>query len=188
MTFLEFLPPMLAGVAGIVGMSILRAKAHAKSVIRIRQLNEAAALLDIHAQALHRFLNSQVAPDLLKRVLVNFSDAMSDEHVVIRLASWMSSQPMTSTAHEDSEAHKDIISELSDLKVSNSNLAEDFTLAIMTMTVGSVLRWPESAALFEQIGARLAGRPKGDLDLAVAAGNFRMGQTFGLNGHTAAMA
>lgn len=188
MTFMEFVPTGLVAAICVGLFGYFRARARTESAVRNRQLEEAADLLEIHAQLLNRFLNDKAAPDTLKRVLIDCSDAMSDRDVVLRFTGWMSSRPMTSMRRDALLDDKELLNELSRLKISDPNLADDFSRAILTVAVGSLLRWPESAALFEQIGARMAANPKGDIGLAVTAASFRTESSFGLSGQNHAMA
>lgn len=188
MMFMEVAPPLFVGTILTAGLWLARSQARRKNLVRARQMRESAALLGVHAQTLDRFLSAEVAPDALKRVLINYSDAMSDKAAVLKVAEWMSSQPMESIRVELEPQDDEIRDEIAQLRKCQPDLMDDLARAILTVTIGSVLRWPESAALIEQVGARMAVSPGGNVALAVKAVGFRTGQSFGLGKRAPAMA
>lgn len=188
MNLIDVLPPLIAGFGIAAGLWLARSQARRKHEVRIRQMRESAALLAAHAQAADRFLGTDVAPNALKRVLINYSDAMSDRAAALRIAEWMASQPMNSVRFELEPQDDEISEEMGQMNRNHPDLMGDLAQAIVTITIGSVLRWPESAALVEQVGVQMANSPRDNVALAAKAATLRTGAPFGVRESAAAMA
>ena len=183
---LELLSPLSAAIGCLLLFSIVRTRARNLSIVRVRQLKEAAALLTLHAGALDRFLSHAASPEYLQRVLVDYSEAMACKELVLELAKGMSCRSMEGARSGSDPGYERIEAELRDLRVGHPNLVDDFAHAGLTIAYGSVLRWPESAALVEQFGARLAANPKGNIDVVAAA--LRSAASFATGQHPPAVA
>ena len=184
----SLLLPAFVAVTGAIALSAARVRARTENEVRLRQLQEAADLIAIHAQVLDRFLGDKDAPVFLKSALITYSDAMSDKVVVLKIAEWFSSRPMRVSRSQEDQNDKELSEGLAALMKRRPDLAKDFAHAVMTAAVGSILRWPESAALVEQVGARMAATPEREIDLAVTAASFGTNGLFGLPGRVHAMA
>lgn len=180
------LSPLLAAALITVIVWFVRDQSRKKNDERVRQLDEAAQLLDRHAEALERFLSASAPPRELKALLINFSDAMADKGVVEKVAAWAASRPFK--APVESQEADELCGLLAKLHTTRPDLSEDFAMAIVTASMGASLRWPKSAALFDQMFPRLATTPKRDVVIAVTATGFRSGVPFSLRPSVDAMA
>jgi hypothetical protein len=172
------LSPILAMVIGSAAAWYARSQAAARTTDRVRRLNEAADLLDLHARSLERFLDDKAAPVELKRLLLDFSDIMGEREAVVRLAEWASTRPFEEPI--DTEETRVISEAVANLRSHRLDLVERFDAAIITAVAGASLRWPESAALFEAAFPRLVTTPKRDVAIAVTVTRLRTGMPFSL--------
>lgn len=166
------IPFLLAGLAAAV-IALLRANAQAAASTRTSQLEQAAALLTVHAWRMERFLEDPGAPPELRRLLVAVSNAMTDRQVVRDITQWLASRPLGWSA--DSPEADTLTRGLNVLREQEPVLADDFTIAVVTVVTGASLRWPESAALFDRVAMRIAATPRRDLAIAVSATGLRAG-------------
>jgi hypothetical protein len=164
-------------IASIMWFTRITAKKRADD--RVRQLLEAGELLKSHADALERFLDAPAPDRDLKRLLIWFSDAMADRATVDKLTEWSASRDFAQPMEETEETVR-IQELLNFLREHHPALGEDFSTAIFTAAAGACLRWPESAAMFDQAFARIATAPRRDLVIAIAAKNFRPEMPFSL--------
>lgn len=167
-------------------MACVRMQSRRKFLSRLRQLNEAADLLALHASSMELFLSHRDAPVELKRLLLSFSDAVADREVAFRMSEWLATRPFRSAAKNE-EAEK-IDKLLSDLGQSNPEMRDNFARAIGSAAVGSMLRWPESTKMLQRIGARLAIDPRREVTLAVTVSHLRERNLFTAKDMTPAMA
>lgn len=165
------LSPYLAVILVSAVLWFLRSRSRERHLARVRQLDEAAELLDQHAEALERFLAAPAAPRELKTLLIEFSDVMADREIVEKTAAWAASRPFRQPV-ESYEADV-LFAHFSSLRESRPDLADDFTLAIVTASMGATLRWPASAMLFDRMYPRIAATPKREVAIAVTATSFR---------------
>lgn len=172
------LSPVLAALLIATVAWFARTHAGTHACRRLRQLNQAAELLDAHARALERFLDDPAAPDALKRILLSCSDAVADRDALGKLIAWAASRPLEQPA--DTDETRSASDALACLASHRPDLAEDFATAVMTAVAGASLRWPESAALFDSAFARLVATPRRDVAVAVTAAAFRAGAPFSL--------
>jgi len=170
-------PFLMAGI--IVGIFWhARMDAHSRAVERMRQLEQATNLLRSHAAALETFLGHPDAPASLKKVLILVSDAMADREVALRMAKWVASRPLgASMENEESQALEFILRKL---QQEEPELADLFSMAVMTGVAGASLRWSETAALFDRISPRLVATPRRDVAIAVTASTLRSDALFSL--------
>jgi hypothetical protein len=141
------------------------------SATRVRQLNEAAALLDAHAECLERLLMDPGVPDALKDSLLKFGDSIADRATVGRMATWLADRP--SGEPVASESADELAALVDDLTRDRRDLADSFVTAVVTGAYGACLRWPETAALFEQITSKMAATPRRDVAVAATVGSLR---------------
>lgn len=156
----------------------LRQASHAASQRRVRQMVEASAFLEQHARALEKFLDDPDAPKELKVALIEASDALADRAVVKSMADWIALRPVE--APMDGPRASAMREALENLSRTRSDLSANFATAVITGAIGAFLRWPESASLFDQVGARIAADPQREIDFAVTAASLRANTGFGL--------
>ncbi len=146
----------------------------ASSRLRLEQLRAAAEMQKAHAIALEACLDSDGLPDSLKRLLVRFSDCMTDPDVVQRVTSWLRATPLPEFGRaRDTEAVLDA------LRSADPVVAHEFETAIITGAYGAMLRWPETATDFSTAASRMAIRPYQDVVVAVRAAG--LGTDFSLS-------
>lgn len=133
-----------------------------KSEKRAEELNRAADMLEIHNMHLVSFLNDSAAPDLLKDLLVDFGDAISSEHAAHEYACRLTDRRNS----EISEATKPILLLIGELRKHRVDLAQNFELAVSTGVIAMLLRWPETARVFEQAMSQVATEPGRDIGFA----------------------
>ncbi len=141
------------------------------SVARTRQLNEAAALLNAHAKCLGRLLIDPAVPNALKDSLLTFGDSIADRATVGRMATWLADRPFGEPMV--SESADELAALVDDLMRDRRDLADGFVTAVVTGAFGACLRWPETAALFEQITSKMAATPRRDFAVAATVGSLR---------------
>jgi hypothetical protein len=142
-----------------------------KSAARVRQLNEAAALLNTHAECLERLLSDPAVPDALKDSLAKFGDSIADRATVGRMATWLADRPFGEPVA--SQSADELAALVDDLTRDRRDLADGFVTAVVTGAFGACLRWPETAALFEQITSKMAATPRRDVAVAATVGSLR---------------
>jgi len=154
-------------LAGAMWRSICR-KHHLK---RIENLNKAAELLESHARHLERFLDDPNAPRALKTMLMHFSEAMADREAVCEWVSWMSRQPIE-LPNQD-EATKDVVTLVEKMRREQPQLAQAFSSATVCGAFAAILRWPESAAHFDQSGPVMVADANQEIAVAVHAARMK---------------
>ena len=180
MTFLgQDLSPFLGAILIAAVIWFIRMNASNRATERVRQLREAAELLGAHTLVLKRFLDDPAPDAELKRLLIWFSDAMVDREIVERLAEWSASRDASRPLEETDESRR-IEQSLAFLREKHPTLADDFAMAIFTAAAGACLRWPESAALFDQAFSRLAITPRRHVAIALTAKSLRGDVPFSL--------
>lgn len=168
----------LPDVALIIGTAMmllsvaeLRTRRRQSHNARMQKYRDAADLLNRHAEALALVLDAPETPDNIKRVLFQCSEGFSDKTVVIELAKWMSGRNIADVGNSAEKSALD--EDFAAFKSAQPDLANAFVIAVLCGVMGSVLRFPESAALFNQVGPRIVANPKPDLTLAVMAAKMQ---------------
>lgn len=172
------LAPLLAALLVASIAWFVRTQNTARARRRIRQLDQAAELIDVHARMLERFLDDPAAPIALKRVLLACSDAAADRNAVGKLIAWAASRSLHQPV--DTDEIRALADALDYLRTSRPDLAEDFATAVMTAVAGASLRWPENAELFDCAFPRLMTTPRRDVAIAVTAASLRPGIPFSM--------
>jgi hypothetical protein len=165
---------LLTIAAGGVALYAIRDQSKEKAASRTRQIVEATGLLRAHGAALERLLTSQEISTEFKQFLISFSDAIADRSVVAKLAEWLASDRRIES-RENTETDY-----LSSLIEEHGYLRDDLHTVILAGAFGAILRWPESAVLFDQIASRMATNPRSELATALTASKLRSGLTLGL--------
>ena len=184
--FVQSLSPILAASIVAALVWFLREQSTRTTLIRTRQLQQASEFLEIHATALERVLDDPKAPIELKKLVISVSDAMSDRNIVEKLAEWASNRALAQPVDTDESRAIDDI--LAPLRSSRPDLVEIFVKVVVTAVAGASLRWPESAAMFEQAFPRLMTTPKCDVAIAATATSLRPLGPFSLRPSVPAMA
>jgi|SRR5580700_451722 hypothetical protein len=180
------LSPILLGAIVAAVAWFVRMQANWQAAKRTRQLAQAAEFLDAHAMALGDFLDDPAAPKRLKRLLIEFSDAMASQDVALKMVEWAIARPLDQQL--DTEATRAVENELAPLRGSRADLVDVFDAAILTAVAGATLRWSESAAMFERAFPRLAAARSRDAAIAATATSFRASIPFSVKSPAAAMA
>jgi hypothetical protein len=173
------LSPFLAAIMVATVAWFFRTKANDRAAERNSQLEEAARLLNFHAETLERFLASAMPDAELKRLLIWFSDSMADRNIVRKLTQWSASRDFARPL-EDTEETRHIMKSINFLREHHPDLADDFSASIFSAAAGACLRWPESAAMFGQAFSRIVTTPRRDLVIAITATNLRPDLPFSL--------
>jgi hypothetical protein len=180
--------PVLTGAVMAALFVTARYFARGKTDARILQLERSAEMLALHADMLKELLASHILPHELKSLLITSSDAVGDKDTTIRLAEAFADRSIDDDVVPSQET-RDALSFLGELKQTHPEIAHRYASAILCGTVGAMLRWPESAALFEAVGTRIAADgDKRGIDMAVVAAGMRAGLPFAFRsgGHAVA--
>ena len=157
----------------------LRVHARSQNRVRIRQLNEAADLLRLHARMLEKFLGDPAPSRDMKAFLLRFSSAMTDSELVYRLAECLSQLPLE--VPDESAETRDLQTSLDALRQTHPDLAQAYATAVLAGVSGAVLRWQKTAALFDSVGSHIAANPQREVAVAVTtAASLRSGSKLGL--------
>lgn len=155
----SFMDPslILALIGGVVlsQTSIMVTRRRVALQKRTEELERAAELLSIHNDHTAKFLDDVAAPDFLKDALVDFGDAIDMPEVAHEYAVIVKNKSKV----ENSEASKQIAAALNALRGHRTDLAQSFEVAVNTGVVAMLLRWPETAKIFEEAIARAASEP-----------------------------
>ena len=168
MNIVNDLAPVFAGVIVASAVWYMRVRVSLQSRQRVWQLEQAADLLLVHNKLLERFLDAPSAPVELKRLVISFSDLMTDREMVREIAEWASKRPFDRPEEtEETRSIQDLLSRM------GSDLVEDFGVLIVSAVVGAALRWDESAALIETAFPRLVAAPQRNMAVVAAASIFK---------------
>jgi hypothetical protein len=155
-----------------------------KSRRRVSQLEQAAILLQQHADNLEKFLSDRDAPVDLKAVLIGFSDALADQGVANDLAESLCGRQATSAPDcEDTEALMDALEQL---RARRSDLADLFIRAVGSGIGATLLRWPKAARAVEVMAARMVADPRNEIAAAAEGARLWSGLRFGMRASAAA--
>lgn len=162
----------LVGAALMSGaFLVVRRQSRAAAATRVRQLHDAAILLAEHAHELEQFLESETAPAVLKRLLIDFSDSMADPLIVRRMARWLSSRPLDQSAnHAPSDELSELLLALRNTRV---ELVEAFGAAVLSAIGAAFLRWPDMADADARIWPLFMVHSQQQIALAVTTSRFR---------------
>lgn len=166
----DFLPALVCVLVALLFWG-MRMRQRTTAVARVRQLDEAAALLVRHARSMDEFLSDRDAPKDLCRLLIAVSDALTDRETVNSWAIWAASRPFDAVI--ESPETDELFATLSGLHARRPDLFDHFVLGVWTAVTGATLRWPESAVLSERAFSRLVATPKRDVAIAVTVTKFR---------------
>ncbi len=164
----ESILAVTSGLAAIMAYAWLRGRARYTNERSTEQLNNAALFLNSHTEALERFLADPDAPNHMKNILLNSSDAMDNQAEVRSLVEAMAYTPLGELSEEYSAETGALRADLDDLERHNPDLAKAFETAVRTGAFAAILRWPETACLFERVVTRVESERDRDLQIAVA--------------------
>lgn len=167
---MDYAAPVLTGVLLLVVLWNLRSRKASQFKTHIQHLKQSSALFQAQEKAMERFLASSSAPTTLKNLLIDHSDAMSDRKTVYTLAQLIVNSNNSMEIFPDDE---EIVNQIRHLETLSAELFSCFCVAMLTGTFAAVLRWPESAALFEEISAKMAADPKRDVGMAITVSRIR---------------
>ncbi len=119
------------------------------------RLTNARTLLDAHVAAFDAFVNDPASPEHLKTILVSFGDTISNPKMAHECAHALVKHKR-GLASEDALA---VIEELDVLRSHRANLAQAFDVSVMSGFFYMLLRWPETAQVFEEAASRIAIDP-----------------------------
>jgi 2-methylisocitrate lyase-like PEP mutase family enzyme len=159
------LSPILALLLGSALFWHIRGLASAIARERAGQLAGAAVYLEKHASALEAFLNHPTAPAVLKAMLVRFSDVLNQREIVGELMHWAASDPFDHVP--DNALLRSLTFAMADLRTQDEALSETFDRAVLAAVAGASLRWPETAALFDDAFPRLVTGSRRDVTIAM---------------------
>lgn len=150
MTIHESYIVLLVGLAMMMAVYIVSAAERRRASKHASRLENTYAALEVHYDAMEKFLGDPAAPDLLKEVLVDLSDFVSDRRAAIALA-----EHICDVDHGPSQPGDGSVSGLlTELNKHRADLVEQFHLAMTKGVVALLLRWPETAATFEKFMAQ----------------------------------
>lgn len=167
---MDYAPPILTGVLLLVVLWDLRSRKTSQFKTHSQHLRQSSALFQAYEKAIERFLANSSAPITLKKLLISHSDAMSDRQTVLILAQLIVNSSNSTEILPDDE---EIVNQIRHLESLSTELFSYFCVAMLTGTFAAVLRWPESAALFEEISAKIAADPKRDVGMAITVSRIR---------------
>ena len=154
--------------AMLLGASIVRVMAwaasyHGRLLRRTKQVLHANELLREHYENLEKFVNDDRVPADLKKMLIGFSDACSDKTLACELVKSMLENDKPK--HSSFEVNE-IMQSVDDLHGRYPELAALFDQAISCALMAMILRWDETAEMFDQLVSRLVSNPRREIALA----------------------
>jgi hypothetical protein len=177
-------PDMIVLITGALILGCLlsaRWSAAQRSERRVTQLREAVELLRQHASCLELFLTAQAAPDELKAALINVNDTMADRDMALQTVKMVTGEQRM-LSQEPSPAIDALMNAFGQLNRSRPDLAEAFTLAVLTAVCSGFLRWPETALRFEAATVGIVQDPRRKAAIVTAeAVRLQTGVPFGLH-------
>jgi hypothetical protein len=132
---------------------------------RTDQLGVAAAALKEHYDALEGFADDPGAPSILSEFLLDFSDSIDDKTVAIEVASQAGGYE---APRPPGSRYAKILSGVDRLRDHRADLVELFDTAISAGITAAFLRWDETAAMYQDTVAPLAGTSGRQFRLAVS--------------------
>ena len=163
---------LLSGlVLGQVSLYGLRVKERLRR--RAEHASNAATLLAAHDAMFESFVDDVAAPDILKSILVSFGDAISSHRTASDFAQFI-------TTHKGIEPPDDggfVLNELDQLRKHRGDLVEKFDGAIVTGFYYMILRWPDTARVFEDAATTMATNPRRGISLAARMANMQSSNT-----------
>jgi hypothetical protein len=172
---MAIIPNILLIVSFGIAIWSIRVRMREEHSFRRRQLEESAEMLRIHARSLDICLDSKAISDPLKRLLIFFSDGMADESIVSEMSTWLLA-PQRRQSNSEAEW---VQNEISQLRYVDEDIATEYETAIVSGAYAAMLRWADSAAVFECAGPRFAVPVNHGIILAVKAAMMRSGLVFG---------
>jgi hypothetical protein len=116
---------------------------------RAAQLEEANRLLNLHYDALESVLVDAAAPEPMKTVMREFSDAICDHAFALRITGKLLSHAPARPETEGAD-----VFDTAQLRIHRPDLADAMEQAIRTGIMAMFLRWPEPARAFELLVSR----------------------------------
>lgn len=155
---------------GLVAFMI-RASARKRHMLRMHQLMKSAEMIRQHASSLDAFLGDPKAPPILKTVAMQFAVFMADKAAVIEFAGWSQSRPFGDSATDPDTL--EILQAADRLRSENLALADAFSASIVFGAFGAILRWPESAKLFDLVAPDMVADRSREVAAAVRASRIK---------------
>jgi hypothetical protein len=162
-------------LAGVLALVVYMSR---KSRRRTLQLEQAAILLQDHADNLEQFLSDQGSPEDLKAVLISFSDGLADQGVASDLAEILCNR--SSNSQVLSEEAKALMAALEKLRAQRPDLVDAFVRAIGSGIGGAFLRWPRAARSVELMAVHMVADPRNEVMAAAEGARLRSGLRFGM--------
>jgi len=165
----ETFPAVLAGALITFGLWTQRVRRFDSSGRRRRQLQRAELLYRTHSGAVESILESESVPDVLKRMIINFSDAIANEDVVEAIAKMFISGAGLDPNQEDGDVREAIHK----LARQDPEMAYVLCQAIITGMHAAMLRFDATAILYEEVSAKMAASLAPDVGFVVTASRMR---------------
>jgi len=164
----------LAALSGLLGVMVSEVhfyvlRKRERILRRAARLTHAAQNLDAHTEAFEKFVNDAASPSYLKDILIHFGDAISNQDTAIQCAKALIGDKAPSIPDE---AHT-VMGSLNELRSHRSDLAEAFDITIMSGVMYMLLRWPETAQVFEEAASGIASDPTKGVGFATKAARLQ---------------
>ena len=147
-------------VLGQLSLYALRRKERIR--VRADHANKATSLLTAHDSMIDKFMDDVASPEILKEVLLDFGESISSHKAAIDFADLI----VRHKTLDVSERTKPVLSTLDTLRKSRVDLAQNFDGAILTGLYYMLLRWPDTARVFEDAAANMAVDPRKSVTFA----------------------
>lgn len=155
----------LAVGAAIGQISTSFSARQAKARRRTDELQRAGAALKRHFAELNKFVSDAAAPDKLKLLLLDFSEAISNRETACDFVGRYATQ-RTSTVTKISSETQEVLNSLQELRVHRSDLAESFDIAMGMGIVAMLLRWTETAEAYSFAASEIVAYRYKEIDFA----------------------
>ena len=164
----------LAALSGLLGLTVgeihffvMRRREH--FLRKAERLTHAAQNLDTHSGALERFVEDGAAPIQLKEILLHFSGAISHKDMARQCAHALVADEHASISDEA----RIVMHQLDELRVDRPGLAQAFDVTVLSGLLYMLLRWPETAKVFEEATSRIASDPTRGVGFAAKAARIQ---------------
>lgn len=157
---------LVAALCALIAMKIVYDREVQRHRRRTQQLRLAATALEKHASAMKNFFADPAAPKDLQDLLLDFSELQADHE----FAKWWAKRDRQGKSKGwDAPTGRQVLHRLDKLQSVRPDLASEFYTAVAGAYVGFLLRWDETAPLFEKHLATLSVEPRKEVVLVAEA-------------------
>lgn len=129
---------------------------------RTAELEHVAFALEQHFVELDNFMSDAAAPDVLKFLLLSFSDAIASRETACNFVKQYARNDVRST----SPITQEILREIDTLRAHRPDLVESFERALGLGFVAMLLRWKETAEMYSLTASQIVSDRYKEIDFA----------------------